>query len=91
LHTRLSADAFTMGNHDMGPEQAYRFARGETVTSQGGIKARLARPLDFLMVADHAEFLGVFPKVYNRSSDIAGTPLGSAGLAMSMPIRISAC
>jgi len=76
VHTSLSADAFSMGNRSMGPEQAYRFARGETVTAQGGVKARLARPLDFLMVADHADFLGVFPRVYSRSPDIIDTRLG---------------
>ncbi len=76
LHTNLSADAFTMGNQELGPEQAYRFARGEVVTAQNGVKGRLARPLDFLMVSDHAEFLGAFPLIFGRSADMAATKLG---------------
>jgi hypothetical protein len=76
LHSNQSPDAFTFGNRGVSPEQAYRFARGETVTSQIGVKARLSRPLDFLMVSDHSEFMGIFPKVFSRSPDIIDTPLG---------------
>lgn len=76
LHTNQSPDAFTFGNRGITPEQAYRFARGELVVSQTGIKAKLARPLDFLMVSDHSEFMGIFPKVFGRSPDIINTPLG---------------
>ena len=46
LHTSLSTDAGMIGNR-LGPEEAYRFARGETVTSSTGVRARLQRPLDF--------------------------------------------
>jgi hypothetical protein len=57
LHTSYSFDA-GFGN-PLGPEVAYRFARGEEVTSSQGIHAKLARPLDFLVVSDHAEFIGM--------------------------------
>ena len=76
VHTNQSPDAFTFGNRQISPEQAYRFARGEMVVSQTGIKAKLARPLDFLMVSDHSEFMGVFPLVFSRAPEIANTPLG---------------
>ncbi len=76
LHTNQSPDAFTFGNRGVTPEQAYRFARGEMVVSQTGVKAKLARPLDFLMVSDHSEFMGIFPRVFSRSPDIIDTPLG---------------
>ncbi|MEE8302030.1 MAG: DUF3604 domain-containing protein, partial [Candidatus Tectomicrobia bacterium] len=76
LHTNQSPDAFTFGNRGVSPEQAYRFARGEIVISQSGVKTRLSRPLDFLMVSDHSEFMGIFPKVFSRSPDIIDTPLG---------------
>jgi hypothetical protein len=42
----------------LGPEEALRFARGEEVTATTGMKAKLSRPLDFLVVTDHAEALG---------------------------------
>ena len=57
LHTANSFDAATFGN-TLGPEPAYRFARGEEVVSSSGQPARLSRPLDFLVIADHAEGLG---------------------------------
>lgn len=57
LHTANSLDAAAFGN-TLGPEPAYRFARGEEVVSASGQPVRLSRPLDFLVVADHAEGLG---------------------------------
>jgi hypothetical protein len=58
LHTAYSADAGLVGATTT-PDDAYRFAKGETVTSSNGLKARLQRPLDFLVVTDHAENLGL--------------------------------
>jgi Protein of unknown function (DUF3604) len=57
LHTANSLDAAGFGN-TLGPEEAYRFARGEEVVSSTGQRVKLSRPLDFLVVADHAEGLG---------------------------------
>ena len=88
VHSNLSPDAFSFGNQGVTPEQAYRFARGEVVTAQSGIDAQLARPLDFLMVADHAEFLGVFPLVFDRAPEIADTALGRRWLAYMQEGRI---
>jgi len=58
LHTSYSTDAGMAGN-TLGPDEAYRFAKGEVVTPSTGLPAQLARPLDFLVVADHAENLGL--------------------------------
>ena len=58
LHTSFSPDAGLTGT-TLGPEDAFRFARGEVVTSSTGVKARLRRPHDFLVVSDHAEYLGM--------------------------------
>lgn len=54
VHTSLSTDAYSFGNR-VGPRDAYRFARGETVELPNGIEARLATPLDFVALTDHAE------------------------------------
>ena len=62
LHTYLSGDAYTLGTLTT-PDDAYRFARGETIRATGGEDVRLRRPLDFLMIADHAENLGVIPRL----------------------------
>ncbi len=58
LHTSWSVDAFSMGNHLADPDTAYRFAKGEPVLHPRlGTRVRIDRPLDFLVVADHAENL----------------------------------
>lgn len=58
LHSNLSMDAFSLGNEALSPDEAYRFARGETIESTSGGPAKLSRPLDFLSVTDHAEYVG---------------------------------
>jgi hypothetical protein len=75
LHTTYSADAGLIGN-TLGPDEAYRFAKGETVTSSTGLPARLSRPLDFLVVADHAENLGVAPLLSARDPRLLETEYG---------------
>ena len=65
-HTANSADAF-MGGDRLSPEQAYRFALGEEVVSSTGVPAKLSRPLDFLVISDHAEAMGVMYEVYNSN------------------------
>jgi hypothetical protein len=62
LHTSQSLDAVMFGN-SLGPEEAYRFAQGQEVTSSTGQRAQLSHPLDFLVVADHAEYLGTMASV----------------------------
>ncbi|KUO57420.1 MAG: hypothetical protein APF78_06380 [Sphingomonadales bacterium BRH_c3] len=64
LHTDNSIDAFGFGVR-LGPEEALRFASGEEVTSTTGVKARLARPLDFLVIADHSDGLGATKRLYD--------------------------
>jgi Protein of unknown function (DUF3604) len=77
LHTSYSADAGMVGC-TLGPDEAYRFAKGETVTSSSGQKARLARPLDFLVVADHAENLGLAPLLAAKDPTLMATDFGKA-------------
>lgn len=74
LHTMNSVDAFGFGVR-LGPEEAYRFARGEEVTSSTGLKAKLARPLDFLVVADHSDGLGVTRRIYEAPRFMLREPL----------------
>ncbi len=56
-HSSYSFDSGMFGN-TLGPEESFRFARGEEVTAANGVKAKLIRPLDFLVVSDHAAYLG---------------------------------
>jgi hypothetical protein len=44
LHTRISLDAFGDGNTRIGPDEAYRFAKGETIIGDDGMANRISRP-----------------------------------------------
>jgi len=75
VHTSYSTDAGMVGNQ-LGPEQAYRFARGEEVVSSTGVRTRLQRPLDFLVVADHAENLGLATMIAESNPNLLKTAFG---------------
>jgi hypothetical protein len=62
LHTALSLDARAFGVI-LGPEEAYRFARGEEVTASHGERVKLSRPLDWLVVADHSDGMGAMSEI----------------------------
>ncbi len=75
LHTSLSMDAGAFGNR-IGMDVAYRFAKGEEVTSTTGIKTKLSRPLDFLVIADHSDGMGFFPLLLAGDEIIMRKELG---------------
>ncbi len=75
LHTSLSVDAGFFGNK-LGPEQAYRFARGEEVTASRGERAKLIRPLDFLVIADHALYYGLPVQLATSDPILLADPTG---------------
>ena len=74
LHTSNSIDAFGFGVK-LGPEEALRFARGEEVTSTWGLKAKLERPLDFLVIADHSGGLGATKALYDAPGFLIRDPV----------------
>jgi len=75
LHTSNSFDAGFI-NYRVGPEEAFRFARGEQVTASNGMEVKLSRPLDFLVVADHAEYLGLTPALRASNPVLLQTEAG---------------
>jgi len=71
VHTSYSFDGYTNGCVT-GPDDAYRWARGEAIPGGGdGSELKIKRPLDWYMVSDHAEYLGVFPKMADPSSPLS--------------------
>ena len=92
LHTNVSVDANGMGNRLLTPDDAFRFAKGEAITAHNGMEARLRRPLDFLVVADHAENLGVLPRIQAGDPLILKTEVGKrwAKLLKENPIDTGA-
>ncbi len=73
LHTAISLDAGAVGC-TLGPDAAYRFARGEEVTTSTGQPAQLSRPLDFLVVSDHAEAFGSMVEVAKANPALMANP-----------------
>jgi hypothetical protein len=75
LHTSYSLDAGAFGAR-LAPRDAYRFARGEEITSNTGQPVKLSRPLDFLVVADHSDGMGFFPQLMSGDPALLATPQG---------------
>jgi hypothetical protein len=74
-HSNFSFDDGFTGTK-LGPEDSYRFARGEEVLSNTGLRARLSRPLDFLVVSDHAEYMGLADLLLKEDPAMLATPDG---------------
>ena len=88
VHTSWSLDAYAFGVR-VGPEDAYRFARGGEIDHISGQKVKLAGPpLDFIAVTDHANYLGVASEAMSSSSASHEIPL-IADLASTDPERNS--
>lgn len=82
LHTNRSFDAFTNRNFSVGPDEAYRFARGLPVEHPGHkARVQLETPLDFLVVSDHAEFLGSIRQLYD-----VGLPTEGLGFIQTLKL-----
>ncbi len=75
LHTSWSVDAGFMGA-TLGPEDAYRASMGQAVTSSSGFKFKLVKPLDFVVVADHAESFGLLDFIERSDPLVLKEPLG---------------
>jgi len=75
LHTTYSSDAFANNNLLADPDTAYRYAQGlPVVHPYHGARLQIETPLDFLVVSDHAEYMGVIRHLYYSGSD--GVDLG---------------
>ena len=75
VHTGWSGDAGGFGAK-LGPEEAVRFARGEEVVSSTGQPARLDRPLDWVVIADHSEGMGLIQELLAQNPAIVADPTG---------------
>ena len=75
VHTGLSLDAGLFGN-TTGHDTAYRLARGEQVTSATGQPVKLSRPLDFLVITDHSDMMGIATDIQRGAPNILAVPKG---------------
>jgi len=75
VHTGWSLDAFSFGVR-VGPEDAYRFARGGEIDHVSGGKVKLAGPpLDFIAITEHANYLGVASGAMDPESPVQAIPM----------------
>ena len=58
------------------PDDAYQFAKGQELTSSTGLQVKLSRPLDFLVVADHSDNMGFFPRLLAGDPAMLADPTG---------------
>jgi hypothetical protein len=75
LHTGLSLDAGLFGN-TTGHDTAYRLARGEEVVSAGGQPVKLSRPLDWLVITDHSDMMGIATDIQRGAPNVLAVPKG---------------
>ena len=75
LHTSWSVDAGFMGA-TLGPEGAYRASMGQEVIAKSGFEFKLIKPLDFVVVADHAESFGLLDFIERSDPLVLNIPLG---------------
>jgi len=77
LHTSYSPDAFLLRNATADPDTSYRWARGlPVVHPYNRARIQIGTPLDFLVVSDHAEFMGVIPALLQGNPLVADTETG---------------
>ena len=79
LHTSFSMDAGAFGAR-LSPRDAYRFARGEQIMASSGQPAKLSRPLDFLVVADHSDNMGFFPDLFAGKPEYSPSRWAASGM-----------
>ena len=75
FHTKNSPDAGLIGT-TLDVDDGYRFARGETVISNSGQRVQLVRPYDFLVITDHAEYIGLAPMIADADPVLLADPYG---------------
>ncbi len=83
VHSRNSVDAFASGIASADVDTAYRFARGMPVVfPKTGQKVQISQPLDFLVMADHAENLALNARIERGDPEVLATSLGKTWQAI---------
>ena len=78
IHTSWSFDAF-VNNVRTTPDDAYNFGKGAAIDHISGQKIQIKRPLDFMAVTDHSEYMGTFKQMLDEKN-----PLSQLDLAKSV-------
>jgi hypothetical protein len=74
IHTSWSLDAWVMGNRITGPDDALKYAQGQTIKHPMGYDITIDTPLDFMGVTDHSEYVGVTKEANTPGSYVSKLP-----------------
>jgi hypothetical protein len=74
IHTSWSVDAWLFGNRITGPDDAYKYAQGQTIKHPLGFDITIKTPLDFMGVTDHSEYVGVTKLANTPGSSLSKLP-----------------
>jgi hypothetical protein len=74
IHTSWSVDAWLMGNRLTGPDEAYKYAQGQTIKHPLGYDIKIDTPMDFMGVTDHSEYVGVTKEANTPGSSLSKLP-----------------
>ncbi len=74
IHTSWSVDAWVMGNRITGPDEALKYAQGQTIKHPLGYDIKIDTPLDFMGVTDHSEYVGVTREANTPGSLVSKLP-----------------
>jgi hypothetical protein len=74
IHTSWSVDAWLMGNRITGPDEAYKYAQGQTIKHPMGLDIKIDTPMDFMGVTDHSEYVGVTKEANTPGSFVSKLP-----------------
>jgi hypothetical protein len=74
IHTSWSMDAWLMGNRITGPDDAYKYAQGQTLKHPLGYDIKIETPMDFMGVTDHSEYVGITAAANTPGSAVSKIP-----------------
>ncbi len=74
IHTSWSVDAWLMGNRLTGPDDALKYAQGQTIKHPLGYDIKIETPMDFMGVTDHSEYVGVTKEANTPGSATSKLP-----------------
>jgi hypothetical protein len=74
VHTSWSLDAWLFGNRVTGPDDAYKYFKGETIKAPLGYDIKIDTPLDFAGVTDHSEYVGLIKFANDPTSPVSKLP-----------------